>query len=152
VDVGTWLHDLGLGQYEQAFRENDIDAGLLPTLTAEDLHELGVLSLGHRKRLLAAIAAIGGPGDPRPVETPAVSPSGAAISQAERRQLTLMFADLVGSTSLSSRLDPEDMREVLRLYQDTLIGEITRAPKSSNDRPSAASRLIQVKPPFPQRN
>jgi class 3 adenylate cyclase/predicted ATPase len=127
VDVGTWLHDLGLGQYEQAFRENDIDAGLLPTLTAEDLHELGVLSLGHRKRLLAAIAAIGGPGDPRPVETPPVSPSGTAISQAERRQLTLMFADLVGSTSLSSRLDPEDMREILRLYQDTVIGEITRA-------------------------
>jgi len=61
MHVGAWLHDLGLGQYEQAFRDNDIDAGLLPTLTADDLRELGVASLAHRKRLLAAIAELGSP-------------------------------------------------------------------------------------------
>jgi hypothetical protein len=58
LDVGAWLRELGLGQYERAFRDNDIDAGLLPTLAADDLRELGVASLGHRKRLLAAIAAL----------------------------------------------------------------------------------------------
>ena len=70
MDVGAWLRGLGLGQYEQAFRDNDIDAGLLPTLTADDLRELGVASLGHRKRLLAAIAALAGPADPQPSPAP----------------------------------------------------------------------------------
>jgi SAM domain (Sterile alpha motif) len=65
MDVGAWLRDLGLGQYEQAFPDNDIDAGLLPTLTADDLRELGVASLGHRKRLLAAIAELGSLTGPR---------------------------------------------------------------------------------------
>ncbi len=119
MDVGAWLRGLGLGQYEQAFRDNDIDAGLLPTLTTDELRELGVASLGHRKRLLAAIAALA---------TPA-APGGSLSSQpprAERRQLTVLFADLVGSTALSSRLDPEDMREVLHAYQDSATGEIAR--------------------------
>ena len=70
MDVGAWLRGLGLGQYEQAFRDNDIDADLLPTLTADDLRELGVASLGHRKRLLAAIAALAGPADPQPPPAP----------------------------------------------------------------------------------
>ena len=102
---------LGLGQYEQAFRENDIDADLLPTLTMDDLRELGIASLGHRKRLLSAIASLG---------------KGLRVPQAERRQLTVMFVDLVGSTALSARLDPEEMREVLRAYQNTVTGEIAR--------------------------
>jgi predicted ATPase/class 3 adenylate cyclase len=123
VDVGAWLRGLGLGQYEQAFRDNDIDARLLPTLAAEDLRELGVASLGHRKLLLIAIAKLAGPTDPQPAPT---LPLASAAPQAERRQLTVLFADLVGSTALSSRLDPEEMREVLRAYQNTVTGEIAR--------------------------
>ena len=118
MDAGTWLRGLGLGQYEQAFRDNDIDAALLPTLTADDLYELGVASLGHRKRLLTAIGELRGAGQPQL--------STLAVPQAERRQLTVMFVDLVGSTMLSSHLDPEDMREVLHAYQNTVTGEITR--------------------------
>jgi class 3 adenylate cyclase/pimeloyl-ACP methyl ester carboxylesterase len=129
VDVGGWLRDLGLGQYEQAFRDNDIDAGLLPTLTADDLRELGVASLGHRKRLLAAIASLAPPpAGPQslaaaPTPAPLLAPAG---PQAERRHLTIMFVDLVGSTALSARLDPEEMREVLRAYQHAVAGEIAR--------------------------
>jgi hypothetical protein len=124
VDVGAWLRGLGLGQYEGAFRDNDVDAGLLPTLTADDLRELGVASLGHRKRLLAAIAALTPPAGPQPSAVPPVptSPPASTESQAERRQLTVMFVDLVGSTALSARLDPEEMREVLRAYQKGLSG------------------------------
>src|SRR5436305_14814079 len=81
MDVGSWLRDLGLGQYEQAFRDNDIDAGLLPTLTADDLREIGVGSLGHRKRLLAAIAALAPPAGRQPrvaalAPTPPPTPTG----------------------------------------------------------------------------
>jgi hypothetical protein len=81
MDVGAWLRDLGLGQYEQAFPDNDIDAGLLPTLTADDLRELGVASLGHRKRLLAAIAELGSLTGPRrsaveQAPTPPPAPTG----------------------------------------------------------------------------
>src|SRR3954454_19635089 len=123
VDVGGWLRGRGLGQYEQAFRDNDIDARLLPTLAAEDLRELGVASLGHRKLLLVAIAKLAGPTDQQPTPT---LPGASAAPQAERRQLTVLFADLVGSTALSSRLDPEEMREVLRAYQNTVTGEIAR--------------------------
>ena len=125
MDVGAWLHGLRLEQYEQTFRENDIDAGLLLTLSAEDLQELGVVSLGHRKRLLAAIAALVGPADPQP--SPASpAPPASTPRHAERRQLTVMFVDLVGSTALSSHLDPEEMREVLYTYQNAVTGEIAR--------------------------
>ena len=111
MDVAAWLSALGLGQYALAFRDNDIDASLLPTLTTNELRELGVASLGHRKRLLAAIAAL---------------PTGPTAATPERRQLTVMFVDLVGSAALSARLDPEDMRTVLRGYQDTVTGEVAR--------------------------
>src|SRR4051794_34200303 len=128
MDVGGWLRDLGLGRYEQVFRDNDIDAGLLSTLTADDLRELGVASLGHRKRLLAAIVALAPPAGPQPpaaalAPTPPPTPT---APQAERRQLTVMFVDLVGSTALSARLDPEEMREVLRAYQNAVAGEVAR--------------------------
>src|SRR3954449_6085412 len=126
MDVEGWLRDLGLGQYEQAFRDNDIDAGLLPTLTADDLRELGIVSLGHRKLLLAAITALAGSTDPQPTPTLSLPAPASAAPQAERRQLTVLFADLVGSTALSSRLDPEEMREILRAYQNTVTGEIAR--------------------------
>ncbi|MEY9558443.1 adenylate/guanylate cyclase domain-containing protein [Sinorhizobium fredii] len=119
VSIRAWLLGLGLGQYERAFCDNDIDASLLPTLTDGDLRELGVVSLGHRKQLLAAIAELH-----RPASGPSAVAS--AMGQAERRQLTIMFVDLVGSTALSSRLDPEDMRQVLRAYQNAVMGEIAR--------------------------
>jgi class 3 adenylate cyclase len=112
-----WLRSLGLERYEQAFGESDIDAEILPSLTAEDLIGLGVTSIGHRGKLLDAIAALQvgassgiAPG-PKPDPPPEPRPSGP-----ERRQLTVMFCDLVGSTALSSQLDPEDLREVICAY------------------------------------
>src|SRR5215212_136724 len=128
MDVAAWLRGLGLGQYERAFRENDIDAEVLADLTAEDLIGLGVASIGHRRKLLAAIAAL------RQGSVPATAPSTTApapvpgpalpLPEAERRQVTVMFVDLVGSTALAARLDPEEMRKVIRAYQDTVAGEI----------------------------
>ena len=130
MDVGAWLRGLGLGQYEPAFRDNEVDAGVLPRLTAEDLKDLGVTLVGHRRRLLDAIDALradGGAPPPRSADPDAApSPATAPAGKAERRQLTVMFVDLVGSTALSGRLDPEDMREVLRTYQNTVTGEIAR--------------------------
>jgi class 3 adenylate cyclase len=129
MDVGAWLRGLGLGQYEQAFRDHDIDAGLLPTLTADDLREFGVASLGHRKRLLAAISTLAGPAGLQPSPAPLLVPTPpptSAVPQAERRQLTIMFVDLVGSTALSARLDPEELRAMMRSYQDACAAAITR--------------------------
>jgi class 3 adenylate cyclase/predicted ATPase len=116
VAIAKWLDGIGLGQYAAVFEENDVDLEVLPHLSEAELAELG-LSLGHRKKLLAAIAELTDqeksyPDAERPVQR-------AAESEGERRQLTVMFCDLVGSTSLSERLDPEDMRSVLRAYQDT---------------------------------
>ena len=128
VDVGAWLRGLGLEQYEQAFRDNDVDAEVLPELTADDLIGLGVTSIGHRRKLLAAIAALRA-GTPPPVRRPtrpAVGPGPASPPEAERRQLTVMFVDLVGSTALAAGLDPEDMRELIRAYQNAVAGEIAR--------------------------
>src|SRR5271165_4426143 len=124
MDVADWLRSLGLGQYEATFRDNSVGPDVLPDLTDGDLEKLGV-TLGDRKRLLKAIASLG------PAQTLA-KPSGpppAPLPQenaAERRQLTVMFCDLIGSTALSARLDPEDMREVIRAYQDACSGAIAR--------------------------
>src|SRR5580693_2477355 len=114
MDVAAWLRGLGLERYVPAFRDNEIDWDALPKLSAEDLKDLGVVLGGHRRRLLDAIAALG-------ATTPAASATAAprdapAPAEAERRQLTVMFCDLVGSTALSSRLDPEDLREVIAAY------------------------------------
>jgi class 3 adenylate cyclase/predicted ATPase len=116
VDIAAWLRGLGLEQYEAAFRANDIDASVLPRLTSDDLKDLGVASVGHRRRLLDAIGALG----PEPT-TVAVVPVHAA---AERRQLTVMFCDLVGSTALSTRLDPEDLSEVVGAYHRAVAGVV----------------------------
>ena len=123
MDLGEWLRGLGLGQYELAFHENGVDDQVLPDLTEVDLEKLGVL-LGHRKRLLKAIARLtsagGEPGpsvartDPKPRDA------------AERRQLTVMFCDLVGSTALAARLDPEDMREIIAAYHQCCARLIER--------------------------
>ena len=113
VNIAAWLHGLGLQQYEQAFRDNAIDAAVLPELTAEDLRDIGVGLVGHRRKLLAAIAALRNDGRPEPAaERREVIDTAAA----ERRQLTVMFCDLVGSTALSARLDPEDLREIIAAY------------------------------------
>jgi class 3 adenylate cyclase len=102
MDVGEWLRNLGVGQYESAFRAHDITADLLPRLSAQDLHDLGVTSIGHRRTLLDAIETLRHNTRKVPHDR-----------DAERRQLTVVFCDLVGSTALSTRLDPEDLREVI---------------------------------------
>jgi class 3 adenylate cyclase/predicted ATPase len=110
LDIGVWLRGLGLERYEPVFRENRIEADVLPSLTAEDLKDLGVTLVGDRRRLLDAIAKLG-------VEAPAPPATAAPVrADAERRQLTVMFCDLVGSTELSARLDPEELREVIAAY------------------------------------
>src|ERR1700716_1987757 len=113
MEVAEWLRKLGLEQYEPAFRENKIGADLLPSLTAEDLKDLGVILVGDRRRLLAAIAALQ---STPAVESAVQSARSAAEPEAERRQVTVMFCDLVGSTALSARLDPEDLREIIGRY------------------------------------
>jgi class 3 adenylate cyclase len=123
MDVGHWLRGLGLGQYEATFRENEINAEVLLELTDTDLEKIGV-PLGHRKRLLKAIASLGVTETAAKAASPAATTS--STGAAERRQLTVMFSDLVGSTSLSARLDPEDMREVIRAYQDACSGAVAR--------------------------
>jgi class 3 adenylate cyclase len=121
MDVAFWLRDLGLQQYDALFRENDIDAEVLSSLTDADLEKIGV-SLGHRKRLLKAVAALASPA----AALPAAAPIPPVADAAERRQLTVLFCDLAGSTALSARLDPEDMREVIRAYQDACSGAVAR--------------------------
>jgi class 3 adenylate cyclase len=131
VDVGAWLRGLGLGQYEQAFRDNDVDADILPELTTDDLTGLGITSIGHRRKLLAAVAALRpgpapGAATPRAAEPAPGTPPVTRSSAAERRQLSVVFVDLVGSTALSARLDPEEMRELLRAYQHAVTAEVER--------------------------
>ncbi|WP_245502320.1 SAM domain-containing protein [Bradyrhizobium betae] len=108
MDISAWLRGLGLERDEQAFRENAIDEAILPKLTAEDLKDLGVTAVGHRRILLDAIAALRAENFCETTER-SVEPDrpGGKAPEAERRQLTVMFVDLVGSTALSARLDPE---------------------------------------------
>ena len=130
MDVAAWLRGLGLEQYAQLFRDNDIDGEILCGMTAEDLKELGISSFGHRRRLLNAITALRGGPPTRDVAQSATSVTSAPTSpppiDAERRQLTVMFCDLVGSTALSARLDPEDLREVIAAYHRT-VANIVRS-------------------------
>jgi class 3 adenylate cyclase len=130
MDIVVWLRSLGLERYEAAFRENDIDETVLPNLTAEDLKELGVASLGHRRKLLDAIAALrndaGGKARSVDAGTASDTPSARPEDRAERRQVTVMFSDLVGSTALSARMDPEDLREVISAYQKCVAETVQR--------------------------
>src|SRR5215469_9371930 len=120
MDVAAWLRGLGLEQYTQLFRDNDIDGEILCGMTADDLKELGISSFGHRRRLLNAITALGGglpTLDAAQSTTSATSaPTSPPLIDAERRQLTVMFCDLVGSTELSARFDPEDLRDLIGAY------------------------------------
>ena len=116
MDISGWLRGLGLERYEQAFRENEIDLRILPELTADDLKELGVAAIGHRRLLLKAIADLtAGAGRAAAEDVPAAL-AASAPDAAERRQLTVMFCDLVGSTALSTQVDPEDLRELINAY------------------------------------
>ena len=127
MDIGGWLRSLGLGQYETVFRENEIDGTVLPGLTAEDLKELGVAALGHRRKLLDAIAALRAE-ESRKTPSIIVAPTTDTTTEnrAERRQVTVMFSDLVGSTALSARMDPEDLREVISAYQKCVAETVRR--------------------------
>jgi class 3 adenylate cyclase len=127
MDVGGWLRRLGLEQYEAAFRENNVDDTILPSLTTEDLKELGVGSVGHRRKLLDAIAALRAEAcEPVPLSDAPLATDKAAQDTAERRQVTVMFSDLVGSTALSARMDPEDLREVISAYQKSVAETVLR--------------------------
>jgi class 3 adenylate cyclase len=117
MDVREWLRSLGLGQYAPAFAQNHIGPELLPSLTADDLKDLGVASVGHRRAMLEAIAGL---------RAGTVSARDPAAGAAERRQLTVMFCDLVGSTALAARLDPEELREVMGAYHRCVAEAVRR--------------------------
>ena len=120
--IADWLEKLGMSEYAQCFAENKIDVSVLRHLTDQDLKEIGV-PLGHRRKMLAAIAELGGAAATTP-EHPAREPK--APDTAERRQVTVMFSDLVGSTALSARMDPEDLREVISAYQKCVAETVQR--------------------------
>src|SRR5882724_13000336 len=121
--IAKWLDDIGLPEYSQCFAENGIDVSVLRDLTDQDLKEMGVL-LGHRRKILAAIDRVTG-----------LTPSSAPVARrklnlreaAERRQVTVLFSDLVGSTALSAQLDPEDLRDVIALYQNCVAQILRRS-------------------------
>ena len=126
LDIDGWLRGIGLEQYAQTFHENGIDLSVLPDLTDEDLEKLGVL-LGHRRKLLRAAAGLAVGRQDAPVAGAATAAPRNGTNAAARRQLTIMFCDLVGSTPLSTRLDPEDMREVVGAYHRCCTELITGA-------------------------
>jgi class 3 adenylate cyclase len=132
MDIGGWLRGLGLERYEQVFRENEIDERVLPKLTADDLKELGISALGHRRLLLEAISALRGDAargedtHSPPLPTPFDRGPSRPLIEAERRQLTVMFCDLVGSTALSARFDPEDLREIEGAYHRCVTETVGR--------------------------
>ena len=123
LDIDTWLNGIGLGRYAELFRAHEIDGSLVRGLSGEDLKEMGVSALGHRKKLLEAIAALAAAPDAA-APTPAAAAALTTGSTAERRQLTVMFCDLVGSTELAGRLDPEDLQQLIRRYHDAVAAAI----------------------------
>ena len=138
MDIAAWLRGLGLERYEAAFRDNEINWAVLPKLTADDLKDIGVTAVGHRRMLLEAIAQLSAT-DASPDPIPPTAPSGAsplphpphagdgrAADTAERRQLTVMFCDLVGSTPLAARYDPEDLRELIGAYHRCVADAVAR--------------------------
>src|SRR6516164_9232599 len=111
--VRDWLDAIGLGQYADAFETNDIDTDLLPQIDDQLLKDIGVSSAGHRLRLRNAIAKLSAAATAERNAASAAAAPETSVTTAERRQLTVMFCDLVGSTALAARLDPEDLREVI---------------------------------------
>jgi class 3 adenylate cyclase len=128
--IADWLEKLGMSEYAQRFAENRIDFSVLPDLTDRDLEKLGVV-LGDRRKMLRAIGELGDARAPvkgPPISTPLSAPSVSTATEtsAERRQVTVMFSDLVGSTALSARMDPEDLREVISGYQKCVAETVGR--------------------------
>ncbi|MEM7042523.1 MAG: AAA family ATPase [Pseudomonadota bacterium] len=128
LEILAWLRELGLQRYERMFLEHEVDAVILPKLTAEDLKDLGITAVGHRRKLLEAIAALA---EQAQIENESQAQSAESVSkakatEAERRQLTVMFIDLVDSTKLSTRLDPEDLGQIIRVYQESCTKVIDR--------------------------
>src|SRR5271167_2115963 len=126
-EIADWLEKLGMSEYAGRFAENDIDIAVLRDLTDQDLKEIGI-SLGHRRKLLRAIAELdsGDKGTPQPSAAPAATLAPPPQDSAERRQVTVMFSDLVGSTALSARMDPEDLREVISACQKCVTETVHR--------------------------
>src|SRR6516165_5281951 len=120
--IADWLEKLGLGQYTQRFAENDIDVDILGDLTDQDLEKIGVGLLGHRRKLLRAIANL--KGGEQVATAPPATPR--AADTAERRQVTVMFSDLVGWTALSARMDPEDLQELIAAYHKCVAEAVRR--------------------------
>jgi class 3 adenylate cyclase len=135
LDIDGWLRGIGLPQYAETFRANDIDAELLGRLTNDDLKDIGVASFGHRKKLLEAIAALESVPAPAPVAPPSIpapmtprpapAPVAAVEAAGERRYLTVMFCDLVGSTAISAQLDAEEWRDLVGAYLDAASAAVT---------------------------
>jgi class 3 adenylate cyclase len=125
MDVGDWLRSLNLGRYEATFRENEVDRKVLPTLTAEDLKDLGVTTVGHRRTLLDAITALR-VGTNASAKELAPTTGNSIRDIAERRQVTVMFSDLVGSTALAANWDPEDLGEILSAYRSCVSAVVSR--------------------------
>lgn len=132
INVTDWLRSLGLEQYAEAFRDNDVDGDVLPEVNADDLIAIGVTSIGHRRKLLTSIAALKAGGAPTAGASaladpiPTLSPVSAVRSaDAERRQLTVMFCDLVGSTALSAQLDPEELSSVIGAFQKACASAVS---------------------------
>jgi class 3 adenylate cyclase len=125
--IKQWLAGIGLEQYAAAFEGNDIDLNVLPELSEGDLHQLGV-SLGHRKRILAALRSLGNvPAASRSLkEAPSANVVESLTAEGERRQVTVLFCDLVGSTALSNTLDPEEYRRLLSRYHEACIACVQR--------------------------
>jgi hypothetical protein len=141
MDIGGWLRSLGLERYEAAFRKNEIDDTVLPTVTAEDLKDLGVDVVGHRRKLLNAISALRADAHAK-APTPTTAPRLAAAATAapppeavgERRHVTVMFCDLVGSTGIAAKLDAEEWRDLVGAYLDAASAAVIemggKSPKS----------------------
>ena len=130
MDVGVWLRSLGLGQYEATFRDNEIDGAVLPKLTVDDLKDLGVAVVGHRRKIMSAIEELNAESVARTdvmeaLPTQAALPVSASPDGAERRPITVMFCDLVGSTSLAAKLDAEDWRNLVNAYLDEASAAVT---------------------------
>jgi class 3 adenylate cyclase/tetratricopeptide (TPR) repeat protein len=126
IEIAEWLRGLGLEQYAPAFAENVIDWEILPKLTSDDFREIGVVAVGHRRKLLEAIAALRVAARPGASEPLSAAAATSHADEAERRQLTVMFCDLVGSTAMSGRFDPEDLREVIGAYHRCVANTIVR--------------------------
>jgi class 3 adenylate cyclase len=122
-DIAEWLREIGLSEYSQRFAENGIDISVLPHLTDQDLKEIGVL-LGHRRKILVAIGRLA---VATATTSPAIPVEPQAREIAERRQVTVLFSDMVGSTALSTRLDPEDLREIISSYQNCVTQIVRRS-------------------------